>query len=430
MNTKPLFAVILALLLGASGFAQRPPQPGGGFPGGPPQGGQPDGPGRGPGGPGGQGQRGPGQHNDWERGVDTTKDGNVDASEFQSAIERTFAALDRNSNGVIDNDEGRMAPPPPAGGQPGGLHPNGMQQGRLRNEAEEGLDLLPPFFFDTALRDGASLTREQFAAAAKGVFKELDKNHDGVLSKDEARPPRRNNGGPDQRGEGEPGAPPPPPNAQFIAAELRFGDKLVKGQPFSADTVLEDTRRLYDGSTVTQSMKGAIYRDGEGRTRREQPFEMIGGVHVSGSNGQPQMMVFINDFATRTQTFLDVNNKVARTHPIGNMAPPADGPRGPEDAKVESLGTKTIEGVKVEGTRTTFQIPAGHLGNDKPIDVVTETWFSPDLQVLVMSRHVDPIAGEHVFRLTNIKLAEPSAELFTVPPGYRVDNGGDRRKPE
>ncbi|MFL6374207.1 MAG: hypothetical protein ACJ73D_06035 [Pyrinomonadaceae bacterium] len=428
MNTKALFAVILALLLGVAGFAQRPggPPPGGAQPGMPGQGG----PGRGPGGAGGHGRQGPGQHNEWTRAFDMNNDGNIDAAEFQTAIDRTFAALDRNGNGVIDNDEGRIAPPPPGGNQPGGMR-DGMQGKPPLNEDGTEQHLLPPFFFDKALRDGSTSTKEQFTASAKVVFNDLDKDHDGVLSKDEARPPRRNDGGGDRRGAGEPGAPPAPPNGQFIAAEIRFGDKLVKGQPFSADTVIEDTRRLYDGSTVTKSMKGAIYRDSEGRTRREQPLEMIGGVQINGSNGQPQMMVFIDDFGARTQTFLDVNNKIARTHPIGNMAPPPpDGPRGADDAKVESLGTKTIQGVTAEGTRMTFQIPAGHVGNDKPIDVITETWFSPELQVLVMSRDLDPIAGEHVFCLTNIKLAEPSPDLFTVPQGYRVETGGDRRKPQ
>ena len=323
-----------------------------------------------------------------------------------------------------------MPPPPPNGSLHGAdrPRPNGIDGAPLSGNNDR-VGLLPPFFFDQALRSGVSLTRDQFAATVKAVFNEMDKNHDGVLSKDEARPPRGD--GPDRtpRG-GEPGGAPPPPNARFIAAELRFGDKLVSGQPFSAQTVIEDTRRLYDGSTVTKTVNGAIYRDGAGRTRREQPLEMVGGVQVSGANGQPQTLVFINNFPDRTQTFLDINNKIARTNPIrGDVAPPA-GPAGPKDAKTESLGTKTIEGVQAEGTRTTFEIPAGDLGNDKPIEVVTETWYSPELQVIVMSRHIDPIAGEHIFRLTNIKRAEPPPDLFTVPAGFRVENGGDRRRPE
>ena len=80
------------------------------------------------------------------------------------------------------------------------------------------------------------------------------------------------------------------------------------------------------------------------------------------------------------------------------------------------------EGVSVEGTRTTFEIPAGQIGNDKPIAVVTEKWFSPELQVVVLSRHVDPIAGEHIFRLVNIKKSEPAADLFVVPGDFKKVN--------
>jgi len=178
-------------------------------------------------------------------------------------------------------------------------------------------------------------------------------------------------------------------------------------------------------------MTGAIYRDTAGRTRREQPLEMIGGVQIAGTDGKPQMLVFINDFATRTQSFLDVNNKIARTNQIGD-GPRPEGPRDPvarKGGKSESLGSKTIEGVKVEGTRDTFEIPAGHLGNDKPIEVITENWFSPELSVMVMSRHLDPISGEHTFRLSNIRLGDPPVDLFKVPSGYKIENGGGGRRP-
>jgi hypothetical protein len=64
----------------------------------------------------------------------------------------------------------------------------------------------------------------------------------------------------------------------------------------------------------------------------------------------------------------------------------------------------------------------GQIGNDKPIQVVTENWYSPELQLIVMSRHLDPLSGEHIFRLVNIKRSEPAADLFTVPAGFRVEN--------
>ena len=114
---------------------------------------------------------------------------------------------------------------------------------------------------------------------------------------------------------------------------------------------------------------------------------------------------------------------------MGGQPPPPE-PNEPPDAKTESLGTKTIDGIKVEGTRVTFEIPSGQLGNDKPIQVVSERWFSPELQVLMMSRHLDPLAGEHVFKLTNIKRAEPSADLFAIPSGFRIENAPEKRPEE
>lgn len=382
MKTK-ILAIIFSMLLAGSAFSQRH---------------RPDGPP--PGGPKG----------DWTRGIDVNNNGVVEADEFQAAIDRTFADLDSNNDGVIDRGEipdhrppmGPGGPPPADRGKPG-------ESGELR-------DKIPPFFFMPKFRDVDSLTKADFERSAKAVFAEMDDNNDGVLDRQESRPPREPAIIEERVG--------PPPNAMFVAAELRFGDKLVKGQPFSAETVIEDTRRLFDGSTVTKTIKGAFYRDSSGKTRREQPLDMVGGFSIS----KPQTLVYINDFAQRTQYFFDLDNKIARKIGIGPNGPPRDEPQNP-DAKSDSLGTKTIEGVSVEGTRITFEIPVGQIGNDKPIQVVTENWYSPELQLIVMSKHLDPLSGEHIFRLTNIKRAEPAASLFAVPAGFRVANPPGRPGP-
>ena len=195
----------------------------------------------------------------------------------------------------------------------------------------------------------------------------------------------------------------------------------MKGQPFSAEILIEETKRLFDGSLVSRQTRGAVHRDSSGRTRREQPLEMVAGFPVVGGDNQPQMLVFINDFNTRSHIFLDMNNKIARKSRLGVNVAPSASQKGPE-GRTEALGTKTIEGVTVEGTRITFELPAGHMGNNKTLSVTEEKWFSPELQVVVLSRHVDPIGGEHVFKLLNIKRAEPVAELFSVPAGFRFDN--------
>jgi len=89
--------------------------------------------------------------------------------------------------------------------------------------------------------------------------------------------------------------------------------------------------------------------------------------------------------------------------------------------KTESLGTQTIEGVTAEGTRSTLTIPAGDIGNTLPIDLVEETWYSPELQTTVMTRYRDPRTGETTYRLTNINRGEPARSLFEVPSDYTVD---------
>ena len=89
-------------------------------------------------------------------------------------------------------------------------------------------------------------------------------------------------------------------------------------------------------------------------------------------------------------------------------------------ARTEALGKQNIEGVEAEGTRSTVTIPAGKIGNVLPIDIVSERWYSTELQVIVMTRHVDPRFGENSYKLTNISRSEPARELFEVPAGYTV----------
>ncbi|HET9653236.1 MAG TPA: hypothetical protein VFP36_13635 [Usitatibacter sp.] len=89
-----------------------------------------------------------------------------------------------------------------------------------------------------------------------------------------------------------------------------------------------------------------------------------------------------------------------------------------------SLGTKEFDGVRAEGKQTVWTIPAGEIGNRKPIQVTSESWYSPELQVTVYSRYNDPRTGETVYRLAAIRRAEPAAELFRVPADYQVRQRG------
>lgn len=92
----------------------------------------------------------------------------------------------------------------------------------------------------------------------------------------------------------------------------------------------------------------------------------------------------------------------------------------------EDLGNQTVEGIAATGTRSTTTIPAGAIGNLQALKIVSEQWYSPDLQVLVMTKHSDPRTGETTYRLQSIVRAEPDRSLFTVPPDYTLKESGIR----
>jgi hypothetical protein len=90
----------------------------------------------------------------------------------------------------------------------------------------------------------------------------------------------------------------------------------------------------------------------------------------------------------------------------------------------QSLGTQTFEGVLAEGTRSTLTIAAGQIGNERPIEIVSERWFSPELKTLVLSKQSDPRFGDTTYALSNIVLGDPEPSLFDVPADYQVVEAG------
>lgn len=240
----------------------------------------------------------------------------------------------------------------------------------------------------------------------------------------------------------------------FVSSEMGIDGKVVKGAPYSAQTVSTFTQMLSDGNQIFRQNSGAVYRDSEGRTRREQSFAAMGP--FASENDAPQT-TFINDpvsgvnyilnakdhTASKMTMRLRVKNTgggdkgivsvdtfkagplptIALAGPMNTFQIRARGGDSSDNVKTESLGTQMIEGVQAQGTRTTITIPAGKIGNQGPIQIVTESWYSPDLQVTVMTRHSDPMTGETVYKLTNIDRSEPAPTLFTVPSDYTIKDG-------
>ena len=239
----------------------------------------------------------------------------------------------------------------------------------------------------------------------------------------------QNPGGP---GGGRHFGPPPNGGARFLGAEPGMPGRVVKNAPFSADVVTESTQTLADGNHIKQTSTVHFARDSEGRTRREQSLTSLGAL---GSN---RTVVFISDPVGGASYALMPDTKTATKRPAGRGGNRMmNGPNGPRTAmagtgrggrgmrnsqnvKTESLGTQTMEGVQAQGTRTTMTIPAGQIGNDQPIQIVTERWYSPDLQATILVKHSDPRTGDTTTRYTNISRAEPVPTLFQVPADYKV----------
>jgi TonB family protein len=353
----------------------------------------------------------------------------------------------------------------------------------------------------------------------------------------------------------------------FVSSEMSFDSKVVKGAPFTADAVTETVQALADGNHITRTTSTRLFRDSEGRTRREQSLNGIGtwatndnapqaifindpvaGVNyvlntkthtaqkamqfffTRGGEGEPSQGVWksgekvvVNSGGAPKQLQIDggtISGKaikkvqpdyppVARAagaqgevtvevvvgedgniesakaisgHPLLQQAAvdaarqwqfkpttlegkpvkvrgrisfvfsmekdqPGAGAATDTSAAAheravaeraavergvqqkfqqthESLGKQTVEGVEAEGTRNTITIPAGTIGNERAIQIVSERWYSAELQTVVMTKHSDPRFGETTYRLTNISRGEPDHSLFELPTGYTITDRG------
>ncbi len=265
---------------------------------------------------------------------------------------------------------------------------------------------------------------------------------------------------------------------KVIAEITASSDKVVKGSPFSAEAVSESVQVLADGNRIVRSSTSKLYRNSEGRFRREMSGgtgDYLGSMYAYGhgisildpvighrylldSHLKTARVLELKSLSGLTTTTTaktsdtlkkDAENKaivaekmaaVAKSGTLivssgqnvggftGTITSTAGGQgfaystggHSKYETKTEQLGTQNVEGVNAEGTRTVTTIPAGAIGNERPIEMVYEKWYSNELQLVVMSKHSDPRFGEQTYRLTNIVRSEPDSSLFTLPMGYKV----------
>ena len=269
------------------------------------------------------------------------------------------------------------------------------------------------------------------------------------------------------------------PNFFFAVAD---DAKVVTGAPYTATATTESTQVLGDGNRIVNKTSAFLARDGQGRTRREETMDgpapdgaeppRMAFIHdpvakstyildlnketghvisMASGKGGVHIESFSDGKATGNRTIVTTDDRpIEMQAPL--LPPPPGGGRANIEAglekhimitdgteggveqrvwmmnndsaqvKTESLGKQVIEGVTAEGTRTTRTIPAGQIGNERPIEITSEVWTSPELKETVLSKHNDPRFGETVYRLTNIQRGEPAHSLFTVPENFTVNN--------
>ncbi len=224
------------------------------------------------------------------------------------------------------------------------------------------------------------------------------------------------------------------PLGDMLHSDIGEG-KQVKGAPLTADLVVTRDTTLANGTHIHNVSQTRVYRDAEGRTRREIAVE----INTPATGSVKRNMIVLVDPVSGNRYMLNAANKTARQMPMRHGRPDGHRSHGPEGAgesamppgkvgsantvKTESLGTKTINGLQAEGTRVTRTIPAGEIGNDAPIEVVTERWVAVELQAPLLVTHNDPMMGVVTSTLTNITRGEPDASLFVVPPDYKIESG-------
>jgi hypothetical protein len=279
------------------------------------------------------------------------------------------------------------------------------------------------------------------------------------------------------------------------AARVAVESRVTRGAPYSAEAVTESVQMLADGNRIVSKNATRIFRDSEGRVRREQlnaagtdvasitisdpvagttylldPLKReahrngavftittdalapalagVGNTAFIGTRAPEAGVVVAGGERTRT---VDVHPEskvrveaetIAR---VGSGAGVVVAARAPGDVSLarfgmagvpvdgsnvtrEELGQQLVEGVTAVGTRTTTEIPAGAIGNEQPIKIVSEQWFSPDLQLLVLTKHSDPRLGDTTYRLSGIVRADPGPSLFELPPDYTIRESAIRRE--
>lgn len=208
---------------------------------------------------------------------------------------------------------------------------------------------------------------------------------------------------------------------------------VIPAAPFSATVEVETTHHLPDGTTLTQKRTSKIARDFRGRTRQENELPL------PAANGTKLTQVALYDPDTRIRTLLfPASHNARQIVPGGPFQRAVETTNPPPDTlplllsqnlrslvtiQSENLGIDFVDHMEVQHARQTQTFPEMLIGNDKPIIVVLEYWFSPELQVFLRANRDDPRSGSQMLAVKDLRREEPDDSLFQIPPDYKLVEG-------
>ncbi|HXD72104.1 MAG TPA: hypothetical protein VN628_00135 [Vicinamibacterales bacterium] len=233
----------------------------------------------------------------------------------------------------------------------------------------------------------------------------------------------------------------PAPTGGFMRVNVE--SDIVKGAPYSAEVVNESVQTLADGNRIVNRTTSRVYRDSEGRTRREVDRQVRSEISISdpvsghfytldpdartARDATAMPRVFsgtVNRNGEVDALNILINGQLSSFIARGGNGVFVLSGQNSETSAEEKLAPKVIEGLRVEGIRRTTTIPAGTIGNERPIVVTSDQWTSPELKVLVLSESNDPRTGTSTYKLVNVKRGDPPASLFQVPADFTIVPGG------
>jgi hypothetical protein len=218
-----------------------------------------------------------------------------------------------------------------------------------------------------------------------------------------------------------------------VISTLSSGINLrsIPDAPFSADVVKESQQSLPEGARAASQTNGRMFRDTAGRTRSETELKTA---------TETRRYVTILDPVEQLNIRLDPQTKMATLFPFpagatqaaeaklkNALATRSTQASRPPLVASENLGAATLQGFAVTGTKRIVPAAANLPNTERARSVTVESWFSPELQIELQSKTIDPLLGVSTARLVNIAAAEPDPALFHIPPDYTIQDNSLRK---